>query len=202
VRNPFRVVVVTGVPGVGKTTVLGKLAELAEEKGIRIKIVNFGSSMLNYAVREGIINNRDEIRRLPLRKQLELQQLAARDIIDTASKELGEGDYLIIDTHALVKTVAGYWPGLPKHVIDELKPDMIAVIEASPEVIAARQARDKGRYRSDIGGPQGIARLMEYARAASFASAVFYASTVAIVENREGAPEQAAQEILEKMLNL
>ncbi len=201
-RNPFRVVIVTGVPGVGKTTVLAQLEKMAKERGLKVKLVNFGSFMLNYAVQEGIIKSRDEIRRLPLRKQLELQRLAAKSIIEEAAKDLGENDFLLIDTHALVKTVAGYWPGLPKHVIDELKPDMIVVVEADPEVIAARQARDKTRYRADIGGPQGIARLMEHARAASFASAVFYASTVAIVENVEGHPEEAAAKILDYMTKL
>jgi adenylate kinase len=187
---------------VGKTTVLNKLQELAAVKGLKVKVVNFGSFMLNYAVREGIVESRDKLRYLPLRKQLELQRLAAKSIIEEASKELKENDYLIIDTHALVKTVAGYWPGLPRHVIDELKPDMIAVIEADPQIIAARQARDKARYRADIGGAEGVKRLMEYARAASFASATYYASTVAIVENPEGRPEEAASRLLEYMKNL
>ncbi len=200
-RNKFKVVIVTGVPGVGKTTVISKLAELAENKGIKLKIVNFGTAMLNYAIKEGIVKDRDELRKLSLRKQLELQSLAARSIIYNAD-DLGENDYLIIDTHALVKTVAGYWPGLPRHVIDELKPDMIAVIEADPEVIVKRQERDTARYRKDIGGTSGVAKLMEYARAASFASATYYASTVAIIENEEGKAEEAAQKLLSFMLNL
>ena len=201
-RNKFRVVIVTGVPGVGKSTVLSHLEQLARERGLKVKVTNFGSYMLNYAVKEGIVESRDQMRHLPLRKQLELQRLAAKSIVEDASKELGENDFLVIDTHALVKTAAGYWPGLPRHVIDELKPDMIAVIEAPPEVVADRQARDKTRYRGDIGGAEGVRRLMEYARAASFASAVFYASTVAIIENPEGRPGEAAEKLLEYMLKL
>ena len=201
-RNRFRVVIVTGVPGVGKSTVLFHLQRLAEERGIKTRVVNFGSYMLNYAVKEGIVESRDQMRHLPLRKQLELQRLAARSIVEDAANNLEENDYLIIDTHALVKTAAGYWPGLPRHVIDELKPDMIAVIEAPPEIIADRQMRDKTRYRGDIGGVEGVRRLMEYARAASFASAVFYASTVAIIENPEGKPEEAAEKLLSYMLKL
>ncbi len=201
-RHPFRVVVVTGVPGVGKTTVLGHLERLAGEEGFRVKVVNFGTYMLETALREGLVRHRDEMRRLPLRRQLELQRLAARRIAEDAAGELGGDGALVVDTHALVKTVAGYWPGLPKHVLDELKPDMIAVIEASPEEVAARQARDKTRVRSDIGGPEGAARLMEYARAAAFASAVHYASTVAIVENREGEAEEAARQLLALIRNL
>ncbi|MCE4618830.1 MAG: adenylate kinase [Desulfurococcales archaeon] len=201
-RHPFKVVIVTGVPGVGKTTVINHLKKIAEEKQVKVEVVNFGSFMLNYAVKEGIIEDRDKIRTLPLRKQLELQELAAKAIIEYAKLKLGDDGFLIIDTHALVRTVAGYWPGLPKHVIDQLKPDLIAVIEAEPEVIAARQERDKTRYRADFGGAEGVRRLMEYARAASFASAVFYASTVAIVQNKEGAAEEAARELMSYIENL
>jgi len=202
VRHPFRVVIVTGVPGVGKTTVLRLTAEKAREKGLNVEVVNFGSFMLDYAVREGIIEDRDKIRTLPLRKQLDLQAKAAKAIIEYAREKLGEDGYLFIDTHALVRTVAGYWPGLPKHVIDHLLPDMIAVVEAPPEVVAARQERDKTRYRKDFGGVEGVRRLMEYARAASFASAVFYASTVAIIENPEGRAEEAAEKLLSYIVNL
>ncbi len=201
-RHPFRTVVVTGVPGVGKTTVLSYLEKLASERNIKIKIVNFGTYMLETALSEKLVRHRDEIRKLPLRTQLGLQARAARKIVEDALKELGEEGYLIIDTHALVKTPAGYWPGLPAHVLDELKPDMIAVIEAPPEIIASRQEKDVSRIRKDIGGPEGVKRLMEYARAASLASSVRYASTVAFVENPEGEPEKAAEELLRRILEL
>jgi adenylate kinase len=201
-RHPFKVVIVTGVPGVGKTTVLSEFKKKAEEEGLRVKIVNFGTYMLDTAVKEGIVDDRDKIRTLPLRRQLELQRLAAQAIIRDAAKELGDDGILIVDTHALVKTVAGYWPGLPRHVLDELKPDMIAVIEASPEEIIARQARDKTRYRADIGGVEGVRRFLENARAASIASAVHYASTVAIIENREGKADEAASQLLELVKKL
>ncbi|MEB3773954.1 MAG: adenylate kinase [Desulfurococcales archaeon] len=201
-RHPFKVVIVTGVPGVGKTTVLSRLAEIARERGARVKIVNYGTYMLETALKEGLVEDRDQLRRLPLRKQLDLQRLAARRIIEDSMEDLGGDDTLIVDTHALVRTSAGYWPGLPRHVLDELKPDMIAVIEASPEEVLARQERDKGRYRADIGGVEGIRRLMENARAASLASAVFYASTVAIIHNREGDPGAAAEELYKYIENL
>ncbi len=201
-RHPFKVVIVTGVPGVGKTTVIRILEELAKNQGLKIKVANYGTYMLETALKEGIVDDRDKLRKLPLRRQLELQRLAARRIIEDASKELGEGDALLIDTHALVKTVAGYWPGLPRHVLDELKPDMIAVIEADPAEVAARQERDKSRKRGDIGGVEGVRDLMSNARTASISSAIFYASTIAFVQNREGKAEDAARELLSYISNL
>lgn len=201
-RHPFRVIVVTGVPGVGKTTVLNHLSRIASGKGLKLRIVNFGDYMLETALKEGLVKTRDEVRRLPLRRQLDLQAIAASRIVEDARRELGEDGFLVVDTHALVRTPAGYWPGLPFHVLEKLKPDMIVVVEAEPEVVAERQARDKGRYRSDIGGVEGIKRLMEQARAAAIASAIRYASTVLVVYNREGAPEEAALKLVEAMEGL
>jgi len=113
-RNGFKVVVVTGVPGVGKTTVLSIAEKKARERGIKLKVLNFGDFMLNKAVAEGLLKNRDEIRRASLRQQLELQSYAAKAMVEEASRELGTDGFLIIDTHAVVRTPVGLLPGLPK----------------------------------------------------------------------------------------
>ncbi len=196
-RNKFKVIIVTGVPGVGKTTVLSMLQEKAKSLNVNLKVVNFGTFMLETALKEKLVNNRDELRHLSLRKQLDLQQLAAKRIIEESLKDLSENGYLIIDTHAIVKTSSGYLPGLPRQVLDELKPDMIAVIEADAKEIYNRQVKDSTRNRSDFGTEKDIEKLMEYARMASFASAVHYASTVAIVTNKENKADMAAEELLQ-----
>ena len=195
-RNPFRVVIVTGVPGVGKTTVLSIFRKMAEGEGLKVKVLNFGDFMVETALKEGLVKNRDELRYLPPRKQLELQQLAARRMVEEASRELGSDGALLIDTHAVVKTPFGYLPGLPKHVIDELKPDAIVLLEARPEDIARRQARDVTRYRADVGAEEGVREMLERAREAAMASAVHYASFVKVIVNEEGQAEKAAQELL------
>ena len=53
------VVIVTGVPGVGKSTVMAA----AEEYGY--KIVNFGTTMFEEAQKEGV-NDRDDMRKLAI----------------------------------------------------------------------------------------------------------------------------------------
>ncbi|MGC9072338.1 MAG: adenylate kinase [Acidilobus sp.] len=195
-RNNFKVVIVTGVPGVGKTTVLSVLEKKAKERGLKIKVLNFGDFMLNRAVVDGLVKSRDEIRHMSARKQLDIQSHAARAMAIEASKELGSDGYLIVDTHAVVRTPQGLLPGLPRHVVDELKPDAIVLIEADPKEIAARQARDPTRYRTDFGGEEGVRQLMEQARMAAIASAVQYASLVVTIVNREGKAEEAAEELL------
>ncbi len=201
-RNPFTTIVVTGVPGVGKTTVLNKLTELLRQEGIEALLVNFGDYMFRVASEKGLVKHRDEIRKLQLQTQLELQRWAAEAIVKDASEKLGDRGVLIVDTHSVIKTPSGYWPGLPRHVIEALRPDSIVVIEADPELIIARRQRDKGRYREDMGGVDELRELMNMARTAAMASAVLTASSVFIVENPEGRPEEAARRILElvKML--
>ncbi len=202
-RNPFATIVVTGVHGVGKTTVLGKLVEMLKNEGFDVLLVNFGDYMFKVASEKGLVKHRDEIRKLQLQTQLELQRWAAEAIVRDAGEKLkGEKSVLIVDTHSVIKTPSGYWPGLPRHVIEALRPDSIVVIEANPELIIARRQRDKGRYREDMGGVEELRELMSMARIAAMASAVLTASSVFIVENPEGRPEEAARRILElvKML--
>ncbi len=202
-RNPFKTIIVTGVPGVGKTTVLKKLVEEAEKKGIKIKVTNFGDYMFKTALKNRLVADRDSLRKLSHRKQLELQQLAAREIILDAEKELGEQGILIVDTHTIVKTTAGYWPGLPQHVVKELSPDSIVLIEADPKNILSRQLADKGRERSDVGGEiKVIEEIMLIARMAAFSSATLTASSVYIVENPENKIEEPVKKILELLERL
>ena len=193
----MRVVIATGVPGVGKTTVTSKAVEMLKEKGFKVKVANFGDYMFKVASERGWVQHRDEMRKLNLSQQRELQALAAKAIIEDAKKELGDDGVLIIDTHAAINTPTGVWPGLPKHVIENLNPAIIFVIEASPEEIVARQKGDKGRVRSDYSDPEFLRRFMEFARNAAIASAVLVGAAVNVIYNRQGAVEEAAKKFVE-----
>ncbi len=201
-RYPFIVVIALGVPGVGKTTVLRKLVEIAEKDSIRIRVVNLGDYMLKEALRRGYVDQRDKIRYLKLRQQLELQVHAANAIIKEALKELKEGDILIIDTHAVIKTGIGFWTGIPKVLMEIFKPDVIIVIEATVEEIISRQQRDKSRFRKDIAKPEIVRSLMEQTRMLAFAAALMTSSLVKIVENKEGRIEETAKAILDTLKGL
>lgn len=201
-RYPFTVLIALGVPGVGKTTVLRKLVEIAEKDNIRIKVVNLGDYMLKEALRRRYVDQRDKIRYLKLRQQLELQIYAANAIIEETLEELGEGDVLIIDTHAVIKTSIGFWTGIPKILMETFKPDALIVIEASVEEIISRQQRDKSRFRKDIAKPEIVRSLMEQTRMLAFAAALTTSSLVKIVENKEGRVEETAKAILDILKRL
>ncbi len=120
------------VPGAGKTTVLNKVLEKVEG----LKLVNFGDLMFEQAVKYFRIANRDEMRKkIGLHDYRVIQERVAARISRM------EGD-LLIDTHAVVKTNLGYYPGLPCRVVDLINPDAIVFLEYRPEDIIQRRVKD------------------------------------------------------------
>ncbi|MEM4679287.1 MAG: AAA family ATPase, partial [Candidatus Jordarchaeales archaeon] len=97
------VVVVTGVPGVGKTTVIDNAIEAARKEGMKITLMNYGTVMLEIAKAKGLVENRDQMRKLPSNIQREVQKLAAEKIADAAKEGI-----VVVDTHMLINTPEGF----------------------------------------------------------------------------------------------
>lgn len=178
------IAVVTGTPGVGKTTVLNAaLKNLGGSHGV----VNFGDEMLKVALEKKFANNRDDIRKLSTEKQRTLQKLAARSIARKGRKKK-----VIVDTHCTVKTPRGYLCGLPKWVLEELEPEVVVIIDAEAEEIARRRSEDGTRTR-DMDNVKEIEEQRLLNRAAAISYAMYTGATVAIVENKKGGLEKAAE---------
>ena len=174
------VIVVTGIPGVGKTTVMQKAAE-----GMDIQFVTFGTVMIDIAKELGLVKNRDEMRKLTLDQQKQLQ-------IKTAEK-VGKMKNVILDTHCTVKTPKGYMPGLPEWVLRKLNPTAIVIVEADPQEIFNRRAKDTTRNRD----PDSVEKIAEHQminRAAAMAYATLTGATVKIVFNHDNALDAAVKE--------
>ena len=105
-------IIVVGIPGVGKTTVVSSVKNTLEQTGIKTNLAEFGKIMLEEAKKLNI-KNRDEIRRLSIDDQKKLQNLAATKISQIYS------DVVIIDTHLFINTKEGYYPGLPAESIKQ-----------------------------------------------------------------------------------
>ncbi len=175
-------IVVTGVPGVGKTTVMEAAAKAAN-----MQVVVFGSQMLRVAQDEGLVQDRDEMRKLKASEQKRIQVAAAAAIAE-------KGD-VIVDTHASIRTPQGYLPGLPAWVLETLKPDAIVLVEADAGEIAGRRSKDQSRTR-DADTPDAIARHQEMNRAFAAAYATLTGAIVAMVENHDGRLEEAVEQVL------
>ena len=169
------VVIVTGVPGVGKSTVMSA----AKDAGY--KIVNFGTTMFEEAQKEGV-NDRDQLRKLPVDQQKRLQK--------QAGEKIGQMSDVVVDTHASILTPSGYLPGLPEWTVKAMMPKTIIMVEALPEEIEKRRSKDVTRKRDadDIGLHQRINR--EYAIAAAFMTG----ATVGFVHNNDNKVEKAVKE--------
>jgi adenylate kinase len=174
------VIVVTGIPGVGKTTVMQQAAE-----GMDLKFVTFGSLMIEIAKEKGLVKDRDEMRKLSLKQQKELQILTAEKIAKMKN--------VIVDTHCTVKTPKGYMPGMPEWVVKKLNPTAIVVVEADPKEIYNRRANDETRNRD----PDSIEKITEHQqinRAAAMTYATLSGATVKIVFNHDNAIDNAVKE--------
>ncbi|MBP1662367.1 MAG: adenylate kinase [Thermoplasmatales archaeon] len=174
------VIVVTGIPGVGKTTVMQKAAE-----GLDITFVTFGSVMSDIAIKLKLVKDRDEMRKLSLDQQKQLQ-------IKTA-EQVGKMKNVIVDTHCTVKTPKGYMPGLPEWVLKKLNPTAIVIVEADPQEIFNRRAKDMTRNRD----PDSVEKIAEHQmmnRAAAMSYATLTGATVKIVFNHDNALEAAVKE--------
>ena len=184
-----KVVVVTGIPGVGKTTVLSELEKLASERGMRVKVVNFGTVMMELA--KGAVPDRDQIRKMPLDFQRKLQRKAADKIAGEA-----EGvDVLIVDTHMFIRTRNGFWPGLPAGVLEKLSPSALVLVEASVKEVAERRAQDKTRSRDMVLGEE-VKLELQASRSFATACSVLTGAPVKIVQNPAGGAREAAEELI------
>lgn len=190
-------VIVTALPGSGKTTTLKKLVGLMPE----IKIVNYGDLMFEEASKTYGITHRDEMRkRLGLRDYQRLQLKAAEKIASM--------DNVVVDTHSVIKTPTGYYPGLPSDAVRLISPDLIVFIESRPEDILNRRMKDLtggvDRKREtasieEIGFDQSVGK--QFVIAAANAAAC-YLKIVSMnypesrpYEHAEAAAEQIAQTI-------
>lgn len=190
-----RILVVTGIPGVGKTTVLDASLEAAKTSGMgEVVLMNYGTVMFEEAKSKGLVETRDQMRSLPVETQREIQRSAAKKIANIAKNKT-----VIVDTHMLIKTPQGFLPGIPVWVTETLRPDVFVLVEASPEEIANRRSKDVSRTR-DVESVEDIKLHQELCRAAALTSAEFVGATIKIIENHDGKAEEAAAEAV-KLFN-
>ncbi len=181
-------VILVGIPGVGKTTLLKRLVEMLNARNIKVSVNGFGSLMLDIAQQNGI-RNRDELRKLPMPQQQHLQRIAAEKISQM------DDDVVIIDTHAFISSPEGYYPGLPEYVLNIIKPTNFVSVSAKPEEIYNRRMNDKTRNRDKITMPRIKAELDIQSGMIS-SCAVVAGAPIKFVLNNEGKIDEAVAGII------
>jgi len=181
-------VVIVGIPGVGKSTLVTKIVEILNSKQKSVSVNSFGTIMFEEAQKNGI-KNRDDLRKLSMEEQQILQKKAAEKIAKL------EDDLVIIDTHTFINTNAGFYPGLPNNVLEIIKPSNFISVYARPEEIYNRRMKDNTRQR-DIVSIDNIKKEMAISDAMLSSCAVFSGSPMKPVFNTEGKVEEAANAVI------
>jgi adenylate kinase len=188
-----KIVVVTGVPGSGKTTVIEGALKKLRAQGIAYEILNYGDIMLELMHELERIKDRDEMRKVSTDRYREIQREAAMRIAREARQKP-----IIVDTHCLIKKPEGYYPGLPRWVLEELKPESIIIVETTPEEIARRRAKDIARRRDrELREEIEEHQLMNRATAAAYAA--FSGATLRIIQNRDKGLNKAVDEMVDTL---
>jgi adenylate kinase len=182
-------VIIVGIPGVGKTTLVSKIVEILRAKQKSISVHSFGTVMLEEAKKNGI-KDRDELRKLSMEKQTNLQKMAAQKIA------LLQDELVIIDTHAFISTNAGFYPGLPNHVLQIIKPSNFISVSARPEEIYNRRMKDSTRNR-DLVSIESIKKELSVQDAMLSSCSVLSGSPMKTVLNAEGKVDEAAQTVID-----
>jgi len=180
-------VIITGVPGVGKTTVVNEALNKLKSEGIEYQSLNFGTFMFEVAKADDIVKDRDQMRTLDRAVQKRLQQRAGQAIARITGN-------VLIDTHASVKTPKGYLAGLPEWVLREIMPDIIVLVETDDDQILMRRLTDETRSR-DKEGARSIAEHQQFNRSIAAAYAMLTGCTIRIITNADFLLERSSAEL-------
>ncbi len=180
-----KTILITGVPGVGKTSIAEKVSSK-----YTIPTINFGDVLFEKIKSENFdIEHVDEIReKLSVERYKEMQLATAQQIMEK------EGDK-IITSHLSIDTPIGFMPGFPQKIVDVLNPEIIFIIESPLEEIKKRRQGDGSERNRSHKLESWIDFHQKYNRslAANFS---FYTGNYCYpVMNRQGELEETFAEI-------
>ena len=128
--------IVVGLAGAGKSTVLKKFVEERSD----VKIVNYGDIALNVALKNKYVEDRDKINSLSSKVHKKIQE----DVV----KQIGDTPKTILDTHAILKHDPGYIAGITPALLKKVNVEGFVFIDASSEEVLSRRQNDKTRARA------------------------------------------------------
>jgi len=182
----LKLVVLTGIPGSGSTTLLNKALEEVDYVHL-----NYGDIMTELAIEEKLVEDRDALRKLPAETQKDIQAKAAKRINEKSAEA-----NVIVDTHCTISTPSGFLPALPIWVLEQLQPDLFVMVEADPDEIIYRRMNDDTRSR-DVEKAKDIQLHQEMNRAASMAYATLTGATVKIIANHDNHLEKTVSKLVD-----
>lgn len=184
-----KTVIIVGVPGVGKSTIISNATTTLQKKGTTLNTVVFGSVMFEEAKKLGI-NDRDQIRKQTIDVQHRLQNMTA-DHISSLNDSI-----VVVDTHLFIKTQSGYYPGLPMNLILKLNPERLILITANSEEILNRRKNDSTRTR-DLISVDEIKRDIEVSLSMISSLSILTGAPFEIIYNHDNMIDSATSLLVE-----
>jgi len=184
-----KLIIVTGVPGAGKSTVLVESWKQVE-KDLHYSIVSFGTEMLTLCMEAGLVTDRDDMRNLSADAQEEMQWRTTKRIVERPEN-------ILLDTHCTIKTGSGsYLPGFTPRMLERMSPKAIILVDAHEAEIRGRRRLDKSRPLRSIESNEDILehKLINRAYAAAFSARS--SCLLRIIQNNTGEFDRAVQEFV------
>jgi adenylate kinase len=181
-------VIIVGIPGVGKSTVITNILNTLSKRGVDIKMAEFGTIMFEQAKKLLSIKNRDELRKLSLEQQRSLQEMTANYIFSLSN------EIVIIDTHLFINTVEGYYPGIPYKLLNILNPSNLILLTANSDEVYERRKTDIARQR-DMISADDISNELNISKIMIASSSIFSGCPFSIIPNNNGQLEEATNRI-------
>jgi adenylate kinase len=188
-------ILLTGVPGVGKTTLANMIAE-----HYQLSPTNFGDVLFNLIQEKNIpdINSTDEIRQ---KLSAEIYQQLQLEVASHLNENTADNQLII--SHLSVDTSYGFIPGFPETIINILRPQLTIIIEApAAEIKERREADPNSRLRG-----QHLENWVDFHQQLNRSLAANYAyhtgNFILPVLNRQGKLDetfQHIQEVLDRFL--
>lgn len=180
--------IVVGLSGVGKGTVMEQAMNLSDQE---YEVINYGDRMLEIAMDEDLVDDRDELKKMTPEENKRVQKLAGESIVEEA-----EENDVIVETHAALQTPYGYIPGLPEWSVKALDPEKIIMVDADSEEIMERTRDDDTRER-EHDSVDGITEYRTIAREMAAAGAVMTGAYLTVIKNHDGQVEKSAERLVE-----
>lgn len=163
--------IICGQTGVGKSTVAAHVAEGRKDT----QIVNFGETIFTLARDEGLVTEREQVNHFWPDEVSRLQTMAIEQIRILSGS-------VILDMHLTVHTPAGYIAGMPKRMMERLKPKLIVLLEGEPYEIVRRRMVGK-EMKSVEESLKDIQEHADFDRAAAMSIAVVIETPIMILKN-------------------
>lgn len=185
-----KIIIVAGVPGAGKSTVLLE-AWKRVEKNLNYTIVSFGTEMFSMCRETGLVSDRDQMRNLGPDIQEEMQWRTTRRVAERPEN-------ILLDTHCTIKTGSGsYLPGFTPRMLERMSPRAIVLVDAHEAEIRGRRRLDKARPLRTIESHDDILEHKVINRAYAAAFSARSGCLLRIIQNNTGEFERAVDEFVE-----